>query len=140
MQTAAVAALLRAPRAMRRHSKFIALKLHNNNRQIQLLALELLEQLDAKELMPHLKKIVPLQDDKDPSVRHAAKQCRIKCDNYRAEEARRSSIAAQMEEAAQAAVQAAAPPPAPTRSQPASNAPSSPRNVYRIGGRVVPMG
>ena len=59
VRCAAVEALLRlntaAPAAFARYSKFIGLKLQNDSRPIQLLALELLVELQPLEIRRHLK-------------------------------------------------------------------------------------
>ena len=60
VRNAALQAMLRCPQAMHQYHKFIGLKLHNQNREIVLLALELLAELqmadpDHLSLQPSLR-------------------------------------------------------------------------------------
>ena len=136
VRCAAVEALLRLnarfPRVMARHSKFIALKLQNNSRAIQLLALELLVELHPTELRRYLKKVRRLEIDKDPAVRGAARRVRVKCDIYDQAESDaalavlRQQQQLELEQERRLAKAAAAAAAAAQR-----------MTSYRVGGRVV---
>ena len=134
VRCAAVDALIRSPTALKKYSKFVGLKLQNTNRQIQLLALELLLALDGGELFQFVPKVKTLEADKDGSIRAAAKRVRLRAEEFQREvEAVAADKAArkeqkelkkQREQAAQAAK--------------ASRPGGRPAGAYRIGGHAVP--
>ena len=124
VRAAAVSALLRSPAALARCSKLIALKLHSSDsRQIQLLALELMEEFDAVELGTHLKKLRPLLEDKDPAIRGMAKRLRDKVEHFHTQ----VSFSATASSAATSAPGTASTLSAVTPVQ------------YRVGGRLVSL-
>ena len=129
VRRAAVDALMRSPAALSKYSRFIALKLINNNRQIQQLALELLDRLSAAELSKHLKKVLPLLEDKDPAIRFAASRIRDKCES--------STVQATESDASRSSRSVAAPSRSATASSSGTAALSPRESTYRVNGRLV---
>lgn len=136
VRCAAVDALLRSPKAIKKYSKFVALKLQNDNRQIQLLALQLLAELDAAELSQYLKKMQRLEDDKDPNIRSAAKRLRIQCEESQAqaEAAAAAKAARQQQKDLLQRQQRLKGRRQTTATTPNKSAPVT----YRVGGQLVP--
>lgn len=145
VRCAAVDALLRLnayrPSAMPRYYPFIALKLQKDDRPIQLLALALLEKLDAALHTTRVaKRVRRLEDDKDPAVRTAAKRVRIKCESHEQVKAQ-----AQAQEAAVASAKAAARQLQQREEQErqvGKAKAAAPRSIrrHRVGGRLLPAG
>ena len=132
VRNAAAEALKRSPRALRKHSNFVALKLHNNNREIQKLGLELLAALDAGSLSQYLKKVCRLENDLDPRLRDAVKRIRLKCEEYNAGvEAAAAAKAAREQEREEERRKAEA----ARQRKPTAGQQSGP---YRVAGRTVP--
>ena len=134
VRAAAVEALLRSPRALHKHSKFVALKLQNNNRQIQLLALELLAQLEGGTLSLYLRQVQRLADDKDPAIRAAVKRICAQCDAHAQQVAAAAAKAAELQRQKELEQQR-------QQKRKSQNAASHGQQAgpYRVGGRAVPM-
>ena len=154
VRCAAVDALLRLnaryPATMARFCRFVALKLQKDDRPIQLLALELLLELDAAAVMPCMRKVRRLEDDRDPAVRAAAKRVRIKCECHAQGQAEADAVAI----AAQSIAMQYQQPPMPQQQQPQRRrrmererqlararvaVPRTQITRYRVNGRAVPV-
>ena len=131
VRSAAVEALLRSPRSLRKHSNFVALKVQNKNREIALLGLELLAAMEAGHLSQYLKKVCRLADDKDPRIRGAVKRIRTKCEEFQAQAEEAAAAKAAREQQLREQQRKLEEGKAKTKQ-------SQQAVPYRVAGRVVP--